>query len=313
MRNTAAIALLLLVASTAAAADLPKPQKIVIVFEENKSYEDVVKSGNAPYITSLAAAGASINIAAFHHPSQPNYIEFFYGTNTLTLASGSYTVIDDSCFAAPATSATVSILNQLQSNFRGYAEGWSAGTPVSTCTIPPPIYFARKHCPWLVAANGLNYAGSFKDFAATPFAKLPPLSMVIPNLIHDMHSLPGIQRFNIEGSGHQIPELVENGDDWLKNNLSAYAQWAMNNNSLLIITWDENSRGSQEGHDNGKGFRPPDNHIPTIFYGPMVIPGSNGGSTIYTHYDLQLTVMRLLGLNGVGGGAKANEIAGIWK
>jgi hypothetical protein len=39
--------------------------------------------------------------------------------------------------------------------------------------------------------------------------------------------------------GH--PTEVANGDKWLKAHIDAYAQWAREHNSLLIITWDEDS------------------------------------------------------------------------
>lgn len=318
-----------------AAAQLPKPTKIVIVFEENKGYEDVITvgdaSGPAPYLTSLAKGGASITAAAFHHPSQPNYIEFFYGTNQLTFPCSpaqppnlqcaacvngvtQCVIPDDTCWLAPTSSP--SILNQLKSKFMGYAEDWTPSIALNCCpevpagcgTPLPPGNFARKHCPWIGATNGLQFTQPFSAFAKlapSGFTALPPLSIVIPNLLDDMHS-----------GANTIPGLVTLGDSWLKANLASYAQWAMLNNSLLIVTWDENSGESEEGADNGKGFRPPDNHIPTIFYGAVVQPGTNGGNVVYTHYDLQLTVMQMLGLNGVGNAANASlgkPITGIWQ
>jgi hypothetical protein len=56
------------------------------------------------------------------------------------------------------------------------------------------------------------------------------------------------------------PTSVTTGDTWLKANLDSYIQWAKTNNSLLIITWDE---------DNDDVT----NHIATIFIGSMVKHG----------------------------------------
>ena len=99
--------------------------------------------------------------------------------------------------------------------------------------------YARKHVPW---ASFTNIPGSRSlPFSAFPapsnYAGLPTVSMVIPNLDNDMH----------DGS-------IAQGDQWLYQNLSQYAAWAKANNSLLILTWDED--------DNT-----PRNQIPTVFYG----------------------------------------------
>jgi acid phosphatase len=41
-------------------------------------------------------------------------------------------------------------------------------------------------------------------------------------------------------TAHKLHDgTIKQGDDWLKNNINAYAQWAKTNNSLLIVTWDE--------------------------------------------------------------------------
>jgi hypothetical protein len=57
---------------------------------------------------------------------------------------------------------------------------------------------------------------------------------------------------------------IEQGDSWLQQHLDGYVQWAWANNSLLIVTWDEDDFTST-------------NRIPTIFVGPMVQPGALRG------------------------------------
>lgn len=78
------------VQAQASAKPLPRPDHIVIVIEENKGFDDVFSSECPPnsgrpcasYFISLAAQGASLEeFFAFHHPSQPNYIELFSGSN----------------------------------------------------------------------------------------------------------------------------------------------------------------------------------------------------------------------------------------
>src|SRR5215204_3202697 len=61
---------------------LPAPNKIVIVVEENRSFEDIISNVSAPYLNSLANSGASFtNFFALTHPSQPNYLHLYAGGN----------------------------------------------------------------------------------------------------------------------------------------------------------------------------------------------------------------------------------------
>jgi hypothetical protein len=39
---------------------------------------------------------------------------------------------------------------------------------------------------------------------------------------------------------------IAQGDQWLQNNLGAYAQWAVNNDSLLVVVWDESDSSSSD-------------------------------------------------------------------
>ena len=103
---------------------------------------------------------------------------------------------------------------------------------------------------------------------SSDYKSLPTVAFVIPNLGNDMH----------DGS-------VAQGDAWLNNNLSAYAAWAKANNSLLVVTWDED--------DNGEN-----NQIPTIFYGANVKTGAY--SEPVTHYNVLSTLEQMYGLNTTG-------------
>src|SRR5215204_4347325 len=61
---------------------LPAPDHIVIVIEENHTLENIIGSVDAPYINSLAAGGANFtSFYALTHPSQPNYLQLYSGSN----------------------------------------------------------------------------------------------------------------------------------------------------------------------------------------------------------------------------------------
>src|SRR5262249_23078461 len=77
----------------------------------------------------------------------------------------------------------------------------------------------------------------------------------------------------------------------------SYVQWAQTNNSLLIVTFDEN--------DGSSG-----NHIATLFVGPMVIPGQY--SETITHDTVLRTVEDMYGLPHAGAGDTATPIPDVW-
>lgn len=121
-------------------------------------------------------------------------------------------------------------------------------------------------------------------FSAFPkpqnYPGLPTVSFVIPNADNDMH----------DGS-------IAQGDAWLNRHLSAYANWAKTNNSLLVVTWDEDDGSSR-------------NQIPTVFYGAHVRPGTYN-ETI-SHYNVLSTLEQIYGLPKTGYATNAPPITDIW-
>lgn len=184
---------------------------IVVVVEENRSYGEVLGSGQAPYLDSLAAQGTSYT--AFHgetHPSEPNYVAMFSGsTQGLT---------DDSC---PHTFFAGNLAAQLLSSGRSFT-GYSEGLPQPGWTGCAAGNYARKHNPWsdfagLAAHVNLPFSSFPSDFAT-----LPSVAFVVPDVAHDMH----------DGT-------VSQGDTWLQTHLGPYATWARTHRSILVVTWDE--------------------------------------------------------------------------
>src|SRR5215213_8095733 len=78
---------------------IPRPNKVVIVFDENQSYSGVIGNPSAPYTNFLAQNGANFtNSHAETHPSQPNYVTFFSGDFQGVFGNG---VFPHSQFVAP--------------------------------------------------------------------------------------------------------------------------------------------------------------------------------------------------------------------
>jgi len=195
----------------AAANGVPRPDHVVIAIFENKKADSIFGSSQAPYINSLANAGAKFTQSyAIEHPSEPNYLDLFSGSNQ--------GVTDDSCPHTFSTDNQGAELINAGLSFVGYSEDLpSAGSTV--CTSGG---YARKHNPWVNFSN--VPASSNQPFSAFPtdFTQLPTVSWVVPNLCNDMHDC-----------------TIATGDSWLQNHLDAYAQWATTHNSLLIVTFDE--------------------------------------------------------------------------
>ena len=251
---------------------VPRPDHVVIVIEENHSYSEIIGSPAAPYINSLAQQGALItNSLAVMHPSEPNYLDLFSGSNQ--------GVTDDS---VPHSFSAPNLASELLSagfSFGGYSE--SLPYPGFTGGSFANAYFA-KHNPW-VAFTNVPAADNmpFTSYFPSNYAQLPTVSIVVPNIYDDMHSGP-----------------IQQGDAWLRVNLDGYVQWARSNNSLLIVTWDED--------DSSAG-----NHIPTLFVGPMVTPGPYG--LTINHIDLLRTLEDMYGLPYAGATPNATPVTYIWQ
>jgi hypothetical protein len=260
-------------ASRLAATTVPTPAHVVIVMEENHSYSDIIgDTTDAPYMNSLAAQGALMTSSyAITHPSEPNYMALFSGTTDGLTA--------DTCpYNAGSAANLGSELLAAGDTFKGYSEGLPK-TGSAACTSGA---YARKHSPWInftnvPAADSLPFT-SFPS--SSDYASLPTLSFVIPNLNHDMHN-----------------GTIKQADTWLKTNMSAYATWAKANNSLLIVTWDEDDYTEN-------------NQIPTIIVGQSVTTG-HYDETI-NHYSLLATLEQMYGLKAVGSSATATPITDIW-
>jgi acid phosphatase len=276
---------------------LPAPSHIVIVIEENKDFGDVIGAPKAKYINELAGRGALLtSFFASHHPSQPNYIELFAGDRL--------GVCKDECPIGPFTAQNLAAaLIAAGKTFAGFAEDLPPSDAREACHDPSFPLFAPKHCPWVDFSNiPASASMDFSEFPQDPagFAALPDVSFVIPNLKNDMHN------------GAVTSTEVGHGDRWLKAKMSNYADWAEENNSLLIVTWDEDSVHANVRCPAGLTTIPPRNRIPTLIMGEPVMAGTQSATT-HTHADLLRTILDIYGIAPFGNATTATDITGIWK
>lgn len=245
---------------------LKAPAHVVIVIDENKSYEDILGSKNAPYINSLISKGALLTHSyGVAHPSQPNYLALF---------SGQTNKDGDSCKVAGIDPGSPSLGGELikaHKSFTGFSED-----------LPSPGFagcysgqYARKHSPWTHFTD--VPAGSNQPLSALRLDKLPDVALIIPNLQDDMHSAS-----------------VARGDAWLKTHIDPIIKAGAKNNTLFILTFDEN--------DGARG-----NHILTVFVGPMVKAGTKYDAPV-NHFSVLRTLENFYHLRALGASATAQPV-----
>lgn len=227
---------------------------------ENHSAADIIANPEAPYINSLGGRGALFTRSfAVAHPSEPNYLALFSGSTQ--------GVTSDACPLSLTGTNLAAELAAAGGTFAGYSEGLpTAGDPV--CGSGK---YARKHAPWV---NFPSLPATVNQpFTAFPadFTRLPSISFVIPDLDHDMH----------DGS-------IASGDTWLAAHLNPYVTWAEGNNSMLVLTFDEDDRSQ-------------DNQITTIIVGDHVRVGRYDEHL--DHYRVLATLKALAGLPSSAAGS----------
>ena len=196
----------------AAAAPLPRPAHVVIVIDENRTLNQVIGSGHAPYLTTVAQNGALFTHATgITHPSQPNYFALLAG---VTNSNG------NKCPARGIPADAPNLASELLAahlTFAAYSEslpsvgflGCSAGQ------------YAKKHASWTFFSNiPRNLHVPLTDLKS--WDALPTVTIIVPNLDDDMH----------DGT-------VKEGDDWAELHLASLLKWAASHDTLVVFTWDE--------------------------------------------------------------------------
>ena len=252
-----------------------RPSHLIVVIEENHSFEQIIGSPAAPFLNHLAAHGTLLtNYHAVTHPSLPNY---------MALLSGRIGRIRGDCRAC--TMAGPTLVDQLEADhisWAAYLEG-----------LPRPCSKVSQAGPYTEAIDPFMHAARVRDNPARcdrilPFAqfhadlaarRLSTVIFVVPSLRDDMHSGP-----------------VRFADAWLHHLVGALeAAPVWRQDTRLVVTFDES-----QGHDVrwccgglGRGGR-----IPTIVAGPEVAPGRD--RTPYTHYSLLRSIEAAYGVGFLG-------------
>jgi acid phosphatase len=242
----------------------------VVVFE-NKDYAAISSS---PTFAAWAKEGALLTDShGVTHPSEPNYLALWSG--------GTQGVTDDSCQDVTANNLGEQLIT-LGYSVRGFLDAMpTAGYTGCTYGTGQHVY-ARKHNP-LVDFAATAGAGHNVPFTQWPsdYSRLPTVSLVVPDLCNDMHDC-----------------TVATGDAWLRTELGDYKAWAGRHNSLLVVTFDEDSAETSA------------NRIYTFLLGEHVSPGATYSSRV-THVNVLHTIEQAYGLPQLG--SAAAPITGIYR
>ena len=250
---------------------VPLSKHVVMVMEENRSYEEVV--GNThdwSKLNGMMAQGAlPTNYYANAHFSIGNYFELTTG-QTLTRDDTSTQIWDVDNIARRMLAAGVS--------FRVYAEGVPRGYTGGNTGD-----YVIRHNPFAMLSDVAGNKDT-ADEVLQPFSqfavdaanhKLPEFSFIIPDLVHDSHSAnAGI------------------ADGWLQtyvvNLLAKDPAFQAGGDGVLMVNFDESEVTDIA---NGGG------HVSPVLWGPIVKSGyKQTSSTLYQHQSMLATVMELLNL-----------------
>ncbi len=266
MKKVLCIGMLLLMSGLPAiGGGLPQSKHVVLVVEENHSYDSVITKSGMPYLKSLSEKyTVLVNYYGNHHPSIGNYFTMTTGWAVSTEDGYKGTIPGDNI---------VSQVVAANKTWKCYGDSLPSQGYVGGNDRP----YVKKHFPAAYFENVRNDEKQrmnlvpVEQFAADLKNNvLPDFSMVIPNLDHDAH----------DGT-------LQQADDWLRAYISPLLENpAFQKDGILIITFDESFKSDK---DHGGG------HITTVVIGPQV-KEHFADPTFYQHESLLATLEDALGL-----------------
>ncbi|MCB9410596.1 alkaline phosphatase family protein [Mycolicibacterium sp.] len=296
-------------------ADLPAPpdptppvsavgelDHVFMVYMENKGYDDILGSPNAPFINSLINAyGFADNYYGLTHGSLPNYYAIVGGSTFVTYNCAT------ACIDVPTTLA--SNIDDAGKTWRSYAQGLQPGADPLEETAD---YGAADEVAFL-AFSSITSDQAYVEEHIKPLEQMavdladpataPDFVWFGPNEDNNGEGpvdFPwGMLRFAISqiSPGHQynVPAL----DNFLAETVPVVlnSETFKTTKSVLVVTFDE------DNNNTSLGFGNEGNHIVTVVIpSPMAVSegGMRGGAFVatdhYNHYSLLSMINSALGL-----------------
>jgi len=265
MKRTFIIVAFLTLCAAGMFGGTPQSKHVVLVVEENHSFDAVITRGGMPYLKSLAERYTLLtNYYGNHHPSIGNYFMMTTGQTISTNDGYNGTVPYDNLISQLVTA---------NKTWKAYGDSLPEQGYIGGNERP----YVKKHFPIAYFENVRNDPAQRKNLVpAEQFIAdlrtqgLPDFSMLIPNLDHDAH----------DGS-------LKEADDWLRRYIEPLlANPDFQKDGILIVTFDESVKSDP---DHGGG------HITTVVIGPLA-KEHFADATFYQHESLFATLEQILGL-----------------
>lgn len=266
-------------------AQVPASDHVIVLMEENHSYEQVVGNSNMPYLNSLIKSnGLATNYDANSHYSIPNYF---------WITTGQYVTTYDPTQAVFNVDNVTRYLMSAGKTWKAYEES----IPSAGYTGPTVEPYEKNHDPFAALSDVVNSSQSANIVPFTQLAtdiannQLPNYGFITPNSNHDGHTA------NLAAA-----------DAWLSTNIKpllASPAFQPGGNGVLIITFDESLDSDcrplttcPKLPENGGGGK-----VATVVIGPNVKSGYQS-STFYQHPSVLKTMLLALGISGAPGAAQ---------
>jgi hypothetical protein len=317
----------------AAAEELPRYDHLFVIVAENKNYDQIIGSEDAPRLNKLAKEhGLATNFYGEVHPSEANYVAILggdtFGINDDDPWSCEPFKISAACpYAfypnyAPHSISARSLMDQLADaklTWKGYFEDLPAPGSLATFNPSgenpdpnrPKHLYAAKHNGFVnfervrqdpkIAEKIVPLEQLRADLAA---GTLPNYAHIIPNQCNDMHGLSRAKPIPPDDCLYENPAaLIRRGDKAIGDvvdEIMAAPVWSGRGNVAIVITWDEDSSKS-EGQQGCCGSDPASKanfgggHIPTIVVTNHG-PRHVEDPTHYNHYSLLRTTEDAFGI-----------------
>ena len=284
-------------ASGVGADAIPHFAHVVVLVEENHSFNEVIGNGNMPYLNSLASAnGLATQYYADAHPSLPNYFVLTTGEGTsITGAEG------DAYNGVVTQDNVVRALTAAGRTWKCYAEalpsaGYMGGDDGAYIGHHDPfVYFSDVQNSSSQAANVVPLTQLAADLSSN---ELPDYAFIVPNINNDAHNCPaGLTTCS-------DAQKLANADQWLAFNIKPLLTSSAFQNSLLVITFDEGD-ASDDAHGGGQ--------VATVIVSPLAKPGYRS-TTFYQHESTLRLMMEGLGVSDLpGNAASAPDMSEFFK
>jgi hypothetical protein len=275
--------------STLRMPDQSPRTKVLLIVEENKSYDQIVGAPEAQYLNQLAQtyglataydAGYAVDCA-----SLGAYLIMLSGDDHSACADvlpQALPVDGDNLFQQVADSGR---------EWRVYAESMPVACDASNTAdglylvrhAPAPYFVSeRRRCPHWDIPLGSSLSGPLVEDLAK--GTLPAFALVTPNACDDMHGAPSCSADTVAAGDRWLATLMPKilgGTDYRDGRL------------VVVIAWDEGTST--------------DNHVPAIVISPKT---SHLVSSIrFTHCSLLRTFEEVLGLPLLGCATEATSMA----